>query len=110
LHLQRLSNTPNLVVFIVTLLHVVETAMYLLMVWCFKSALTNDCTHENDQQKLIGLSFADIVGSGAGAARVQVASPPPPPPGCRAAVECSLSRDQKNSAHPPNPEQAGRGR
>jgi hypothetical protein len=52
---RKLSNTANLVVFIFTLLHVIETFAYLLAVWCFKSALHNDRTRAVDQAGLLGV-------------------------------------------------------
>ena len=56
---RKLSNTPNLAVFIFTILHVLETAMYLLAVWCFQSALHNDKTPADNQAGLLGVVGAD---------------------------------------------------
>jgi hypothetical protein len=52
---KRLSNTPDLVVFIFTLLHIIEAAMYMLAVFCFQSALHNDQTPAVDQAGLLGV-------------------------------------------------------
>ena len=55
---QKLDNLANKVIFIVTLLHVVETFMYLFAVYCLQFAIIEDMTPESEQSTLIGLDAA----------------------------------------------------
>ena len=50
---QKLKYTANLVVFIFTLLHLVETSAYMLAVCFFRSSLEADATDEEDQLGLL---------------------------------------------------------
>lgn len=52
----NLSSAMNLIVFIITLLHVIETAAYLLMIACYRWVLEADPTPEVDQKTLLGIA------------------------------------------------------
>ena len=52
---QRLQDTANLILFIVTILHVIETFMYLLAIYCLRHGIVDDDTPESKQTTLLGV-------------------------------------------------------